>query len=186
LQLKDHDYLKLQFLGPRGAWLGCPGIDCGLQTCPSLNGNYSYFDAQCWREEFQIIGDGDFYNPIRSGQQVRLRYVREHNTWLGCPFYNHCDKRLCSGTIAQAGDFRNNRCWGEIFKIYARGRKNGDVIYNGDVVMLYYVRDGGYISIQGESAGSVTSLNFCPGIPPPEYFSYGICSNNTFRIYRKP
>ena len=52
--------------------------------------------------------------------------------------------------------------------------------------MLYYVRDGRYVSIQGQYEGDDTSLNFCPGVTPPAYLSYGICSKNTFRIYRKP
>lgn len=186
MELRDHNYLKLQFLGARDAWLGCPDVICDLRTCPSNNGNYRYYDTQCWGEEFQIIGEGAAYNPIKCGQQIRLRYLREHNTWLGCPTNNHCDKRTCPDTTAQGRNFSNDRCWGEIFRICARGRRNGEVVYNGDVVMLYYVRGGKYISIQGESFGYNTSLNFCPGIVPPAYLSYGICSKNAFRVYRKP
>ena len=52
--------------------------------------------------------------------------------------------------------------------------------------MLYYVRGGKYISIQGENYADDTSLNFCPGVAPPTYLSYAICSKNVFRIYRKP
>ena len=61
----------------------------------------------------------------------------------------------------------------------------GKTIYNGDVVMLYYKHGGKYVSIQGEVDGSDTSLNFCPGVVPPPYLSYGICSKNAFHIYRK-
>jgi len=174
-------------LGARDAWLGCPDTICDLRTCPSGN-NYRYFDARCWGEEFQVIGEGPNFSPIKSGQRIRIRYLREHNSWMGCP--NHekktCDKRTCPGTTAQGKDFTNDRCWGEIFIMYARGRTNGQVIQNGDVVMLYYKKIGLYVSIKGEDYTDDTSLNFSPGVVPPAYLSYGICSKNAFRVYRKP
>jgi len=42
------------------------------------------------------------------------------------------------------------------------------------------------VTIQGENPGDDTNLNVCPGVAPPAYLSYGICSKNAFRIYRKP
>jgi len=182
LQLKDHDYLRLQFLGAKNAWLGCPYDICDLHTCPSNNGKYQHFGTGCIGEEFQIIGEGTTHNPIKSGQRIRLRFVNGYNTWVGCPHNNCCDKRPCSGTTVQGGNF--NMCGGEILKIYAHGRKNGEVVYNGDVVMLEHHNK--YITIQGEFDGHDTSLNFCPGKAPPAYFSYGICSKNVFHVYRKP
>jgi len=182
--LKDHHYLKLQFLGAKYAWLGCPDSNkvCDLRRCPSVNENYRS-PGRCWGEEFQIIGEGKNFDSIKSGQRIRLRYLREHNTWMGCPGHNHCDKRTCPGTTAAAKDFTNDRCWGEIFVIYARGKANGAAIYNGDVVMLYYPRQGLYVSIQGENSNDDTSINFCPGAPPPAYLSYAMCSKNSFRVY---
>ena len=185
LPLRDHDYLKLQFLGAKDTWLGCPDSICDLRTCPSSNQNYRYFDNRCWGEDFQIIGEGTSLTSIKSGQRIRLRYLREHK-WLGCPSNVNCDKRTCPGTTSQGGNFANNRCWGEIFIIYARGKTNGQTIYNGDLVMLYYQHNGRYVSIQGKNLGDDTSLDFCPGMVPPAYLSYGICSKNVFRIYRKP
>ena len=157
---------------------------CDLRRCPSVNENYRYFDGRCWGEEFQIIGEGPNFTPIKSGQRIRLRYPREHNTWMGCPQNKRCDKRTCPGTTATAKDF-SGRCWGEVLNIYARGKANGATINNGDVVMLYYPREGLYVSIQGENDNDDTSINFCPGAAPPSYFSYAICSKNAFRIYRK-
>ena len=52
--------------------------------------------------------------------------------------------------------------------------------------MLYYALDGKYVAIEGQNTGHNTSLNFCPGVTPPAYLSYGICSKNAFCIYRKP
>jgi len=183
--LKDHQYLRLQFLGARNAWLGCHGSYkvCGLHRCPSKNENYR-FPGRCWGEEFQIIGEGKNFDSIKSGQRIRLRYLREHNTWMGCARLNRCEQATCPGTTAAAKDFTNDRCWGEIFVIYARGKANGAVIYNGDVVMLYYPRKGLYVSIQGENDDDDTSINFCPGAAPPAYFSYAMCSKNSFRVYQ--
>ena len=189
MTLRDHDYLKLQFLGARNGWLGCPdtvnGV-CDIRICSSENNNYRDFTGRCWGEEFQIIGEGTHGSAIKSGQQIRLRFLREQNSWMGCAAHHRCDKNTCPGTTAQGSNFRYARCYGEIFRIYARGRINGQTIYNGDVVMLYYVRDGRYVAIQGENPGDDTSLNFCPGEVPPAYLSYAICSQNVFRIYRKP
>ena len=186
--LRDHDYLKLQFLGAKNAWLGChdhgPSTLCILATCPSISHNYRNFEY-CWGENFQIIGEGAIHNSIKSGQRIRLRYLNEQNTWMGCSLNNRCDKRTCSGTTSQGSNF-NDGCWGNIFRIYARGRKNGQTIYNGDVIVLYYVHGGRYVSIQGQYNQDRTSLDFCPGVAPPAYLSYGICSKNVFRIYRKP
>ena len=72
----------LQFLGIKGAWLGCVGSACGLATCPSYNDKYCFFDGQCYGEEFQIIDEGTIHNPIKSGQQIQLHSLREHNTWV--------------------------------------------------------------------------------------------------------
>ena len=188
LQLRDHDYLRLQFLGARDAWLGCPHSNtiCDLRKCPSSYGRYRNFDGQCYGEEFQIIGEGTSYSSIRVGQRIRIRYIHEHNTWIGCSSESYCAKATCPGTTVQGGSFTNDRCWGEIFKIYARGKTIGQIIYNGDLVMLFYVRAGRYVSIQGENEADDTSLSFCPGLAPPTYLSYVICSKNVFRIYRKP
>ena len=89
LQLKDHNYLRLQFMGARNAWLGCSDTSnrvCDLRTCPSRNNQYSNFGI-CRGEVFQIIGDGTQSSAIKSGQRIRLRYLYEPNIWMGC-FHN--------------------------------------------------------------------------------------------------
>ena len=186
LPLRDLDLLRLQFLGARNLWLGCPYSVCDLRNCPSTNNKYADF-KECGGEGFQIINDGTQGSVVKSGQRIRLYSLSAGtNPWMGCPLNNRCSKRFCPGTIEQGRNF--SRCGGEILRMYARGRTNGQTIYNGDVVMLYYssVSGDGYVSIQGENNGDDTSLNFCPGQTPPAYFSYGLCSKNAFRIYRKP
>ena len=173
-------------MGARNAWLGCPDSVCDLRICSTYghSNNYANFGV-CGEEQFQIIGLGTQGSSIKSGQRIRLRYLAEHNSWLECSTSeDHCNKGTCSGTSVQASNF--SRCWKEMFRIFARGRAKGQTIYNGDVVMLYQIVFGRYVSIQGEYESSDTSLNFCPGVTPPAYLSYGICSKNVFRIYRKP
>ena len=53
----------------------------------------------CSGEEFQIIGEGSYFGPIKSGHCIRLHYPFYQNTWAGCPEYNHCDKRTCPGIV---------------------------------------------------------------------------------------
>ena len=172
-------------MGAKQAWLGCPFDTCDLRRCPSKGDKYRHFDTQCGGETFQIFNDGAQNSPIKCGQRIRLRYLFGQKNWVGCPLTKkHCDKSNCPGTTSNAKNF--NRCGEEIFIIYARGRNNGEVIYNGDVVMLYFPPAGKYVSIQGVNQADATSINFCPGVAPPAYLSYGICSKNAFRIYRKP
>jgi len=151
--------------------------------CPSHYTNYYKDFSECGGEVFQIIAEGSIHDFVKSGQRIRLRYIGKHNTWIGCPMKTRCEHISCPGTLLQARDF--GRCGGEIFQIYARGKKNGQVIYSGDVIMMLNYH-GRYLAIQGQNEGDDTSIDFCPGIAPPAYFSYGICSKNVFRVYRKP
>ena len=181
-QLKDRDFLRLQSVATRNAWLGCPHTVCDLRRCPSMNHNYRDFN-KCSGEVFQIIGEGD--SPIiTSGRLIRLKYIDDHNTWMGCPTKKYCSKKRCPGSELEAKNFA--KCGGEMFRIYARGKTLGQAIHNGDVVMLHFENDGRYVSINGQNEGDDTSIDFCPGRPPPAYLSYGICSKNAFRIYKKP
>jgi len=180
--LRDLDYLKLQFLGARNSWLGCSLSVCDLQVCPSRNNNYQNNFGRCFGEVFQILAEGSIFGDVKSGQRIRLHYVHKPRTWIGCASNNRCEQKTCPGTLLQARDF--GRCGGEILRLYARGKKDGEVIYSGDVVMIYF--SGRYVAIQGQYKGDDTSLDFCPATNPPAYLSYGICSKNVFRVYRKP
>ena len=178
----------LQFLGAKAGWLGCAGWPaCVMATCPTRDDNYYHnFNERCYGEKYQIIGEGNIHAPIKSGQRIRLRYLRDHNTWVKYRETDKlCGKGTCSGTTAQGGS-NFNRCQTEMFRIYARGKRNGEVVYNNDVVMLYNDYSRKYVHIEGEKNGAPSNFNFCPGVVPPAYLSYGICSKNVFRIYRRP
>jgi len=68
--LRDHDYLRLQFLGARDSWLGCPFPICGLYMCPSRYGYQNFWI--CGGEVFQIIAEGSVHGDVKSGQHIRL------------------------------------------------------------------------------------------------------------------
>jgi len=172
-----------QNVGVRRGWLGCFDNICDIRQCPSnTNQNFTI----CWGEVFQIIGEGlHTGDPITSGMRVRIRYTRTANTWFACINNARCDKRPCPGSISQARDF--NRCGGEIFHIYARGREHGEDIANGDLVMLYSPWiDRRYVVANGQNEGDDLTVDFCPGETPPAYLTYAICSKNVFRIFKDP
>ena len=159
-------------------WLGCPFGVCALRKCPTYSDQYKNFDV-CGGEVFQIVPEGGKY--VKSGYRVRFRYIAVGHQWIGCPLNTRCDRRPCPGTPYQALNF--TRCGGEMFTIYARGKYKGDIVQNGDIVMLGY--GAKFISIQGDNEGNYTSLNTCPGSGPPTYFDYSRCPRNVFRIYKK-
>ena len=176
--LYNLDILRLQFLGSSG-WLGCPQDICDLRKCPSHRDYYYKNFDTCKGEVFQIVPEGGEY--VKSGYQVRFRYFYGGNQWMGCPNNNHCNKRPCPGTTFQALNF--TRCGSEVLTIYARGKYKGDIVRNGDVVMLGYRTK--FISIQGDGEGDDACLSVCPGSGPPTYFDYSRCPRNVFRIYKK-
>jgi len=181
--LRNCDHLRLRFLGVPRMWLGCTFSVCDQRDCP-----YERPEDfnRCTGEVFQIFGQyGSPGDPIRSGQHIMLKWPRAHNIWIGCKNNHRCYKTTCPGSITQAR-WRFGRCDGENFTIYARGRNNGDIIYNNDEVMLYVNVHRGYVSIQGRFDGDDTSVNYCPGSAPPTTFKYDICPKNTFQIYRLP
>ena len=181
--LRDSDHLRLRFLGVPDMWLGCSFSVCDMRDCPTDSGRPWDFN-RCTGEVFQIFGQGGYPGSvIRSGQHIMLKWPRAHNNWIGCKNNHRCYKTTCPGSITQARG-RFSRCDGENFTIYARGKSDGDTIYDEDVVMLYVNVHRGYVSIQGRFDGDDTSVNFCPGLAPPTRLRFDICPKNTFQIYR--
>ena len=165
-------------------WLGYPDSVYDLRSCPYSGNNIENFNS-CHGELFRIVVE--YGGSVQFGDCVRFQFATWGNWWMECANNNRCDKRNCPGSLAQATSF--SICGGEIFEIHARGRSYGETIKNGDLVMIYsteYSEHDKYISIQGSTEGSDTSMNSCPGSTPPAYFSYSFCSNNVFHIYRKP
>ena len=141
---------------------------------------------QCWGEVFQIIGEGlHIGDPITSGMRVRIRYTRGTNQWFACVNGWQCDKRPCPGTITEARNF--DRCTGELFHIYARGREHGEDIANGDLIMLFSsYSNRRYVAAAGQNDEDDLTVDFCPGETPPAYLTFAFCSKNVFRVYKDP
>ena len=179
---KNNDILGFDLAATRG-WLGCPYPPCDLRKCPSYRSHLigaSKF-KQCGAEVFQIFGNGDEY--IRSGYKVRIRFIEAGNKWLSC-YNGSCTVKNCPGSTSKATNF-TIPCSNETFTIYGMARRYGDVIYDGDFVMLHINANGNkYISIQGSKEGDNTSLDYCPGTVPPYYFSYFTCTRNVFQTYK--
>ena len=159
------------------AWMPIP--PCDLRVCPPnvlARGKNTF--RNCGGEVFHIFGDGDEY--IRSGYKVR---IRSNSKWLSC-YNGSCFTRTCPGSTTQATNF-SIPCNSETFTIYANARRDGDVIYDRDLVMLCINANGSkYISIKGTQNGDDTSLDYCPGSVPPTYFSFFACTKNVFQIYK--
>ena len=85
--------------------------------CPSYSERHCYFNKVCKGEEFQIIGEGTSYSSITADQQIRIRYLHGHHSWISCGSNKNCRKSTCPGTTAQASNFANSRYSGEIFRI---------------------------------------------------------------------
>ena len=179
--IQHHDYVRLEFKGiGASGWLSCSDDVCDLRSCPYYN-HYIKSHNACNGELFQIVVENG--GTVESGE--RLRFFIGTNKWLGCPARTHCDKRPCPGTLSRGANL--NICGGEIFRIYARGRANGETVLNGDLVMIsfpVFSSNVKYISIQGYNESSDTSMDYCPGKIPPSYDDYTTCSNNVFRIYK--
>ena len=180
--LKNSDILGFDLLATEG-WLGCPYSPCDLRKCPSyrkhLSGTSKF--KQCGGETFQIFGNGDEY--IRSGYKVRIRLIQAGSKWLSC-YNGSCNVKNCPGSTTKTTNF-TIPCRNETFTIFGMARRYGDVIYDGDLVMLHINTNGKkYISIQGHNDGDNASLDFCPGNVPPYYFSYFACTRNVFQTYK--
>ena len=151
-------------------WLSCSFHNCKKQTCPLL-----YMDphdwTRCWGEVFQIYrqkGKG----AICVGDVVGLHYPREHGKWFSLAG-GHGHKAPCPGPPNLSSGFANKykwfQCWGEVFKIFARGydgklKSHGEVIKEHDIIMLCYIRQNKFVGFH-----NVPNLQTCPGtsLPPP-------------------
>ena len=141
--------------------------------------------SSCWGEVFQIYrasGPG----TVRVGDLVGLYYPQQSGTWLGCPG-DQCAKATCPGIPSFQYGFASQelwyRCWGEVFKIYARGKGNGDVINSDDDVTFYYLQQGLWLA-QGD--GPHTSKQPCLGLTrPPPLNNYDGCAWETFRVWKR-
>ena len=168
----------------RSVWLSCSSTPyCSDNTCPLM-----YLTSDDWNrcrgEVFRIyraLGPG----AVRVGDLVGLYYPRG-GRWLGCAGIN-CAKATCPGYPTTAYGFVSPehwyRCWGEVFKIYARGKGSGAVINAQDDIALYYLQQGLWV---GQGYERLTGKYPCLGSSrPPPLASYDGCGWENFRIWKR-
>lgn len=136
---------------------------------------------KCWGEVFTIyrrLGDGN----VKVGDEIGLNYPHEGGVWLGCAG-KECDKAPCPGIPTHDYGFSDpdkwNQCWGEVYRIFARGKEMGDDIYPLDNIMLYYQRGKNWIGLPAKFADH----RGCPGntLPPPDG-KYDVCWGEVYEI----
>ena len=138
---------------------------------------------RCWGEVFKIYrrkGRG----RVKVGDYIAISYPREIGKWLGCAG-RLCGKAGCPGHSCNSrSGFSSprkwNQCWGEVFKMYARGKRVGAPIYSHDHVMLYYVRGRDWVGLVGRHPDH----RGCPGkrLPPPNH-KYDRCWGEVFDLW---
>ena len=113
-----------------------------------------YNKIQNVQTTFQIKAYGGNY--VRSGYAMHFRYVNGGSRWLKCTQNNRCVPTSFTRITSQALYF--NRCTHERLYIYARGCQTGDIIYNGDVIMI--VQENRAVSLQEINHSACTSMSY--------------------------
>ena len=142
--------------------------------------------TDCWGEVFQIYrasGPG----TVRVGDLVGLYYPREGGRWLGCSPNNRCAKATCPGYPTAQFGFANQekwyQCWGEVFKIYVKGKGLGEVVNSDDIVAFYYLNQQNWVA-QGYDTETV-KLPCLGTTRPPAYSTYDGCAYEIFRMWKR-
>ena len=181
--IQQGNTIALQLLYNRHSWLGCAGNPCGKASCPGIymeGGDWT----NCWGEVFRIYrlhGPG----TVAVGDLVGIYYPRESGKWLGCAG-SLCGKAGCPGQPTTEYGFENPekwfQCYGEVFKIYARGKSLGEPIEAYDDVMLYYLSGQNWVGLAGDRVNHAG----CPGtIRPPPNERYEVCWGENFEIWKQ-
>ena len=167
----------------RNQWLSCFRDQCDVGRCPGM-----YFMQRDWTNcrgavfrIYRMKGPG----YVTVGDFIGIRYPREDRQWLGCTA-DMCAKSGCPGKPTDKNGFASEehwlRCTGEVFRIYAMGKKEDEIINSGDDIMLYYLQGNTWLSLGDENVVKAT----CPGISrPPGQNRYDECATEVFRIVKR-
>ena len=166
----------------RYLWLGC-AYHCGTYPCPGVYFDGADWISRCGGEIFRIYRmDGPGY--VRVGDYIGIYYPAA-NRWLGCANTN-CGKYDCPGSPTSSYGFSSQekwyRCGGEVFRIYAKNKGTGSVIYSYDDVM-FYVGNGEWLSLLPHENAVKRP---CPGsVRPPPAEKYDVCGGEVFNIKKQ-
>lgn len=183
--IQQGDTIAFQPLYDKRNSLSCyQNPTCGKSGCPMMHidGN-DQFD--CQGEVFKIYrrsGPG----KVRAGDEIGIYYPLEPGKWFSC-YQEHCHKWPCPGQPSMEHGFENvddwYKCFGEVFRIYARGKRIGSPIRSHDHIMLYIPHFLTWVGMPGEHPEKMT----CPGthLPPPKA-KYDICWGEVFQLSKFP
>ena len=180
--LEQGSTVALQSLYSKRNWLGCSGETCVKDTCPGLYMEGSDWD-NCPAYVYQIYrrnGPG----AVHVGDFIGLYYPPGSNWFSMAGGTGH--RNPCPGTPTSADGFESVdrwvRCYGEVFRIYARGKSSGDVINEHDAIFLFYERDNEWVGFDGDTA----EHRACPGtVRPPPSAKYEECWGEVFEVWKR-
>ena len=140
--------------------------------------------TRCWGEVFRIYrksGPG----AVRVGDTIGIYYPREPGKWFGCP-HRFCGKLTCPGIPHKQHGFSSPKKWricgGEVFRIYARGKRLRALINSRDHVFLYYPNGRKWVGLVSRKP----DLRTCPGrVFPPPMNKYDRCWGEVFELTRR-
>lgn len=139
--------------------------------------------TNCWGEVFHIYrmnGPGS----VTVGDVIGLFYPREGNWFSMAGGVGH--KNPCPGSPTNASGFENEdnwfHCWGEVFRIYARGKSIGQIITDHDHITLFFIQSKTkWVGLVDELDAD---LRTCPGtVRPPPDENYDICWGEIFELW---
>jgi hypothetical protein len=114
---------------------------------------------------------------------VGIYLQNQSGKWLSCRSHN-CGNNSCPGIATTDHGFAIEehwyRCYGEVFKIYARGRNMSDPIMPKDDILLNYIQEYKWV----QSHPSLQKAN-CPGsVRPPPAERYDHCWAEVYQIWK--
>lgn len=177
------DIVAYQHLYSKLYWVSCRYSYCSKHRCPKLYMEGNDW-SNCWGEVYKIYRSrGRGY--VRVGDVVGI-YFPYHRKWFSMRGgYGH--KSICPGRYSYAHGFSHRQKWyqchGEVYKIYAKGKRVGDVIYRYDDIMLYYVYGNKYVNLSHRSR---IDLSSCPGnYRPPPSRKYDDCYGQVCQLWKR-
>ena len=166
----------------RNYWASCAGTPCDRRPCPSMQMTGNDW-TNCWGEVFRIYrADGP--GEIHVGDLVGLYYPRQGGTWIGCAG-STCAKASCPGYPSTTHGFATQdnwyRCWGEVFRIYAKNKGLGATINSDDDVAFFYIQEQLWMALGYNSMVKYPCLGTSR---PPPLSNYDGCAYETFQIWK--
>ena len=165
----------------KNSYLRCPPTGsgyCSTSTCPGMIMDTTDWTT-CAENVFQIYhNSGPGF--IQVGDYVAIYFPRARKWFSMYRNRGHLQSQ-CPGLPNRIYGFHRADSWiycgAEVFRIYAEGKKNGQIIQDQDTIILYYPVGKQYLKL----GAGIPILQSCPGIHPP----YDKCPGEVFEIRLK-